>query len=100
MEETASGTGPEKASGARAPWSDDELAALALAAASDPMPTDARPWRGEVPRLSLLPDWYMPPPIATGRPTLVKVIAVSVVVAMIVICAFGLCVTSGFVQVP
>jgi hypothetical protein len=40
----------------------------------------------------------MPIPMARGRGRGAQIAAVSVVVGMIVICAFGLCVTSGFLQ--
>ncbi|HTT59273.1 MAG TPA: hypothetical protein VMF33_04435 [Acidimicrobiales bacterium] len=82
------------------PLSDDELTALALAADPDaPIDLTARPWyltsslSGQ-----LLPEWYMPVPMSKGRGRLSKVAAVSVVVGLVVVCAFGLCVTSGFLQ--
>jgi hypothetical protein len=79
-------------------FSDDELAALALAADPDTaLAPDAKPWQ---PRsvMDLLPEWYMPAPVTRGRGRLSQAAAVSIVVGMVVVCAFGLCVTSGFLQ--
>ncbi|HEY1825065.1 MAG TPA: hypothetical protein VGG21_03795 [Acidimicrobiales bacterium] len=78
--------------------SDEELTALALAADPDsPIDLRAKPWHFNA-ALDLLPEWYMPAPVASGRGRVSQVAAVSVVVGMIVVCAFGLCVTSGFLQ--
>jgi hypothetical protein len=80
--------------------SDDELTALALAA--DPrelLDPDAVPWTGAT-ALSQGPllDWYMPRATATrrGRPTMVVIAAI--IVGILVINAFGLCITSGFLS--
>jgi hypothetical protein len=80
--------------------SDDELTALALAADPDgTLSPDAQPWHfSQGFSGNLLPEWYMPIPMARGRGRGAQIAAVSVVVGMIVICAFGLCVTSGFLQ--
>ncbi len=82
------------------PFSDDELSALALAADPDaPIDLDAKPWYLTSNLGSqLLPEWYMPIPMSRGRGRVSKVAAISVVVGMVVVCAFGLCVTSGFLQ--
>ena len=40
----------------------------------------------------------MPLPMASRRGRGTRVVVVSVVVGLVVICAFGLCVTSGFLQ--
>ncbi|MGH3733380.1 MAG: hypothetical protein ACRDVC_08420 [Acidimicrobiales bacterium] len=80
--------------------SDDELTALALAADPNaPIDLDVPPWLfSQGFSGTLLPEWYMPTPMARGRGRIAQIAAVSVVVGMIVVCAFGLCVTSGFLQ--
>jgi hypothetical protein len=83
-----------------ATFSDDELTALALAADPNaPIDLDAQPWHfSQGFSRNLLPEWYMPIPMARGRGRGAQIAAVSVVVGMIVVCAFGLCITSGFLQ--
>jgi len=80
--------------------SDDELTALALAADPDaPLDANALPWYfGYGFAVNPLPDWYMPRPMAARRGRLTTVVVGSIVVGMVVICAFGLCITSGFLQ--
>jgi hypothetical protein len=80
--------------------SDDELTSMALAAdPSVPLDPDAEPWHFGYGFLrNPLPDWYMPMPMAAGRGRGTRVVVVSVVVGLVIICAFGLCVTSGFLQ--
>ena len=80
--------------------SDDELTELALSADPDaPIDLDAVPWHfSQGFSRNLLPEWYMPIPLARGRGRGAQIAAVSVVVGMIVVCAFGLCITSGFLQ--
>jgi hypothetical protein len=80
--------------------SDDELTALAMAADPyAPIGPDAQPWHfSQGFTRNLLPEWYMPIPMARGRGRGAQIAAVSVVVGMVVICAFGLCITSGFLQ--
>ncbi len=80
--------------------SDDELTALALAADPlAPVDNDAEPWHfGYGFIKNPLHDWYMPLPMASRRGRGTRVVVVSVVVGLVVICAFGLCVTSGFLQ--
>ncbi|MBA3303208.1 MAG: hypothetical protein H0U26_04970 [Acidimicrobiia bacterium] len=79
---------------------DDELAALALAA--DP---DAPPAEGAVPvwdllgsgSEALLPGWYMPTPM-TGAPLLQgwrRRVALLIVVSFLAIVSYGLCSTYG-----
>jgi len=79
---------------------DDELTALALAADPfAPLGPDAVPWTGaSALAQGPLPDWYMPRATATsrGRPTMVVVAAI--IVGILVIDAFGLCITSGFLS--
>jgi hypothetical protein len=77
--------------------SDEELTALALAAdPAAPLDADAVPWYGSMDATNLLPEWYMPRPIATSRGRGNRFVVISVVTTLLVICAMGLCVTSGF----
>jgi hypothetical protein len=80
--------------------SDDELTALALAADPQaPMDDDAEPWHfGYGFIKNPLPDWYMPMPMASRRGRGTRIAVGAVVAGLVVICAFGLCVTSGFLQ--
>ena len=78
------------------PITDDELAALALAADPDAeIPADAMPWNafrsGEGP----LPDWYMPAPMTGRRGWRPRAVAGVIILAFLVINAFGLCITYG-----
>ncbi|HUY16096.1 MAG TPA: hypothetical protein VMV11_00905 [Acidimicrobiales bacterium] len=81
-------------------FSDEELADLAMAADySTPIDDDAVPWTwGFGFERSLLPDWYMPRPIATGRGKGTKVVVGTLVAGLLIIGAFGLCITSGFLS--
>jgi hypothetical protein len=82
------------------PFSDEELSALALAA--DPITTlaeDAVPWGGGDSRTpSLLPNWYMPSPSYQLRGRWTRSIVITLIVGFLVIDAFGLCITSGFLS--
>ena len=79
--------------------SDEELPALALAAnPAAPLDLDAVPWRAGMLQLGLLPDWYMPRAIATGRGRGTRIVIYAVVAGFLVIGAFGLCITSGFLS--
>jgi hypothetical protein len=82
------------------PFSDDELSALALAA--DPITAladDAVPWGGGDSRTpSLLPNWYMPSPSYHLRGKWTRAIVITLIVGFLVIDAFGLCITSGFLS--
>jgi hypothetical protein len=84
-----------------APFSDEELTALALAA--EPVTTlarDAVPWGGgDVRTPSLLPNWYMPSPSYRLRGGWTRAIVITLIVGFLVIDAFGLCITSGFISV-
>jgi hypothetical protein len=83
-----------------APVTDAELTALALAA--DP---DVTPDRDAVPlsealddgRVGLLPDWYMPAPMGAAAPLRGwrRRVIVVVILAFLVITAYGLCNTYG-----
>ena len=83
-----------------APFSDEELSALALAA--DPITAldeDAVPWGGGDSRTpSLLPNWYMPSPSYQLRGRWTRSIVITLIVGFLVIDAFGLCITSGFLS--
>jgi hypothetical protein len=80
------------------PFSDEELTALALAA--EPIATlaqDAVPWGGgDIRTPSLLPNWYMPSPSYQLRGRWTRAIVITLIVGFLVIDAFGLCITSGF----
>jgi hypothetical protein len=82
------------------PFSDEELTELALAAA--PITTladDAVPWGGGENRPpSLLPSWYMPSPSYRVRGHWTRAIVITLIVGFLVIDAFGLCITSGFLS--
>ena len=81
------------------PVSDEELTALALAADPEaPLDPNAVPWRAGMIQIGLLPDWYMPRPIATGRGRGTRIVICAVVAGFLVIGAFGLCITSGFLS--
>jgi hypothetical protein len=47
----------------------------------------------------LLPEWYMPRPTASGRHRWTRLLVVSIIAGILLINAFGLCVTSGFISV-
>lgn len=78
---------------------DEELTALALAAAPDPeLGDDAVPIRSldRSPTDALLPSWYMPAPATGGaHPGWRRRVAVGVVSSILLINAAGLCVTYG-----
>ncbi|MGA2293709.1 MAG: hypothetical protein ABSG24_00645 [Acidimicrobiales bacterium] len=80
--------------------SDDELTALALAA--DPHATldlDAVPWNGAANSYdSPLPEWYMPRAMAVRHGRATRVTIIVIIAGFLLIDAFGLCVTSGFVS--
>lgn len=78
--------------------SDEELTELALAADPNaPLDADAVPWHVAL-GLNPLPEWYMPIPMARGRGRGTRIVVASLVVGFLVIGAFGLCITSGFIQ--
>lgn len=81
-------------------FSDDELTGLALAADPNaPIDLNAVPWNwGFGFERSLLPDWYMPRPIAGGRGSGTRVVVCTVVAGLLIIGAFGLCITCGFLS--
>ena len=81
------------------PITDEELTLLALAADPHaPLDPDAAAWDGAVlHQRGLLPDWYMPTPAARRGP-LPRAVVIVLVAGFLVINAFGLCVTSGFIS--
>jgi len=81
-------------------WSDEELTALALAADRDaPLAADAVAWEGAaLHRAGLLPQWYMPTPLASRRGRWPRTLVLVVIIGFLVIDAFGLCITSGFLS--
>ena len=83
-----------------APISDAELTALALAAEPvTSLATDAVPWGGgDVRTPSLLPNWYMPSPSYQVRGRWTRAVVITLIVGFLVIDAFGLCITSGFLS--
>lgn len=79
------------------PITDAELAELAMAADPDaPIPDDAVPFASaDPPGAALLPEWYMPAPVARpgrGRRIVFAGLACSLLAANVV----GFCVTNGF----
>jgi hypothetical protein len=80
--------------------SDEELTALALAADPNaPIDADAVPWRGgPASHQSLLPDWYMPSPIAVRHSRATQFTIIFIIAGFVLIDAFGLCITSGFLS--
>jgi hypothetical protein len=79
--------------------SDDELAALAMAADPDqPIDDDAMPLDLNKPR-GLLPEWYMPAPMSTRRGTACRWVFGWLVLSLVAISSTGLCVTYGFPEI-
>ncbi len=81
-------------------FTDDELAALAMAADPDaPIDDDAVPFGRPADGAGLLPEWYMPAPV-TARRTRPRVVAVSAIIAsLIIVNGAGLCVTYGIPEI-
>lgn len=79
------------------PIDDDDLARLALAAEPfDPFDADVTPFADDREELavSLLPDWYMPPP-SLRRDRRRTVVFAAVAIALFTINIVGVCVTYG-----
>ncbi len=75
--------------------SDAELTELALAADPDaPIDPDAEPFAIDGPVPGLLPEWYMPVPMAVRSSKRAAVLAF-VAIALLVINIGGVCVTYG-----
>ncbi len=83
--------------------SDEELTALALAADPDlPFDDDAEPFDARLGMGAgdgLLPDWYMPSP-SPSRRRRDAVIALVVIASLVLVNAYGLCVTYGHLEIP
>ena len=81
------------------PFTDEELAELAIAADPDaPIDADAVPF-GQPVGEALLPEWYMPVPGSVRR-TRPRVVVVSAVIAsLIIVNGAGLCVTYGLPEI-
>ncbi|NNN01218.1 MAG: hypothetical protein HKL86_05230 [Acidimicrobiaceae bacterium] len=81
-------------------WSLEELTALALAADPQaPLAQDAVAWEGAIlHRRGLLPDWYMPTPLASRSGRWPRNVVLLIIVGFLVIDGFGLCITSGFLS--
>jgi hypothetical protein len=85
------------------PFTDDELAALALAADPDqPLDPEAVPlstYLSQLPGLSplpgLLPAWYMAPATASSGSKWRASVIVAIILAFVLIEAWGLCSTYG-----
>lgn len=81
-------------------FTDEELTALALAAdPRAPLDPDAVAWRpASGLAWSELPEWYMARPSAVARGRGTKLVILAIVAGLLIIDAFGLCVTSGFLS--
>ncbi len=79
--------------------SDDELADLALAAAPDqPIDDDAVPLDLND-RRGLLPEWYMPAPVSTGRGTARRWVLGWLAITLVAVNSAGFCVTYGLPEI-
>lgn len=81
---------------------DEELAALALAADPDAtVADDAVPLSSllmEFPEL--LPSWYMPAPGGFTRSPRRRAVVAVIIIALIAVNAIGMCVTYGHLEIP
>ncbi|MEO8267130.1 MAG: hypothetical protein ABI706_16620 [Ilumatobacteraceae bacterium] len=82
--------------------SDDDLAALAMAADSDgSFEDDAVPMRSlAADDSTLLPDWYMPVVQRRASSDWRAGVAVAIAVGLVLANAFAICVTYGFPTMP
>ena len=80
--------------------SDEELTRLALAAPREPeVAADAVAWTGAwASAPMLIPEWYMPRPGGAPRGRGAIIVIGVVLVGFLMIDAFGLCFTSGFLS--
>lgn len=96
--ETSMGAGPFEEP--RGTFSDDELTELALEA--DPnalLEPDAVAWHGSFGLQSgLLPEWYMPTPRSSRQGPWPRAVVIALIAGFLLINAFGLCITSGFIS--
>jgi hypothetical protein len=81
--------------------SDEELAAIALAADPDVvLDDDAEPFLVDHPvGPDLLPEWYMPVPRNTKRTPARMLGAATIIGALVLVNAAGLCVTYGLPEI-
>ncbi|MDX2379617.1 MAG: hypothetical protein QNM02_07655 [Acidimicrobiia bacterium] len=79
---------------------DEELAALAMAADPDPhIDPDAVPFDSNEGDRALLPEWYMPMPRGVDqRPSRVFAVA-GIIIALLIVNGAGLCVTYGLPEI-
>jgi hypothetical protein len=79
------------------PITDEELTALALAADPDaPLDPDAVPLSAYLAQIpGLLPGWYMPPAMASSGSRWRTPVILAIVLAFLMIEAWGLCSTYG-----
>ena len=81
------------------PFTDEELAELAIAADPDvPIDADAVPF-GQPADGGLLPEWYMPVPGSVRRTRPRVVVVAAVIASLIVVNGAGLCVTYGLPEI-
>jgi hypothetical protein len=79
--------------------SDDEPAALALAADPDqPIDDDAEPLNLNEPP-GLLPEWYMPAPTSTRQGAARRWLLGCLALSLVAINSAGLCITYGFPEI-
>jgi hypothetical protein len=79
--------------------SEDELAALAMAADPDqPIDDDAVPLVLSEPA-GLLPEWYMPAPMSTRHGAARRWVLGWLVLSLVAVNGAGLCVTYGFPEI-
>jgi hypothetical protein len=76
---------------------DEELTALALAAAGDDdLAPDAQPWADAMaPGSDLLPSWYMPGTVRHTRSRWHSAIVILIVAGFVIINLAGFCITYG-----
>jgi len=76
---------------------DEQLTELAMAADPDaPLDPDAVPFHvGEPSCGGLLPDWYMPAPVASSAKGWHRALVALSIAGFVAINAFGLCITYG-----
>ena len=82
--------------------SDEELAALALAADPDaPLDDDAVPFNSRpAADTALLPQWYMPVDGSRVRSDWHGVVAIGIALGLVLCNAFAICVTNGIPSIP
>ena len=99
------GAGVQDVDRADRPFTDDELTELALAADPDTgvaaaaIPLSEFLGEGRGGGSNVLPGWYMPPPMATGRllQGWRRRVVLLIVASFVLLNAYGLCSTYGYV---